>query len=118
MFFVMNEKGKLGLVSTYIHKKEMDTYSLNKSILNSLKTELMNFEIMEHLIKSVELKAISLPEHKAKSFHFGIVYQIELITDEMDMKTEEQNYEWVHLNKIDGYKNLSGFTKRIFKDLN
>lgn len=127
-FFILRQSGSgeqflvglMGLVGGHVGAEDLDELSLNKTILNGLRREL-NEEvgISDSMIRSVDIKGLIKGYDGVDAYHLGVVYEIELETDDI-MTQEEGVIEglWVHENKLSEYVDrFESWAKMVYDHL-
>lgn len=127
-FFALRENGsgeerligKIGLIGGHVGAEDVDELSLKKTLFNGLKRELQEeVGIMDAMVEGIRLKGIIKLNDGVNKDHLGIVYQIEIITD--DLKTKEDGVlrgMWIHQSKIkDFYDRLEPWAKIVYDNV-
>lgn len=127
-FLILREKGSgelrliglMGLVGGHIGEVDIDELSLNKTIINGLKRELQEEAgIEDGMVKSIDMRGLIKLDEGVDRDHLGIVYEIELLTDEI--KAEEDGVlkgMWLHKNQLkDYYDHFESWAKIVYEYL-
>ncbi|WPQ59709.1 hypothetical protein [Paenibacillus polymyxa] len=115
-FFILRETGsgelrligKKGMLGGHVGAEDIDSSGLNQTILNGLMREL-NEEaaIDETMIQSIQLKGLIKGDEGVDCDHLGIVYRIDLNTDQIE--TQEDGVQkgiWIHEDELERHFDL------------
>lgn len=127
-FFALRENGsgeerligKIGLIGGHVGCDDIDDFSLKKTLINGLKRELQEeVGIIDSMVEAIRLKGTIKLNDGVNKDHLGIIYEIEIITD--DIKTEEAGVltgMWIHQSKInDYYDRLEPWAKIVYDNV-
>jgi len=111
-FFILRESGsgelrligKKGLLGGHVGEEDLDTLSLSKTCLNGLFRELgEEAGITHNIVEKIDFKGYIKGTEGVDTDHLGMVYQIELMTD--DIESQEEGILkgiWLHEDEIEG----------------
>lgn len=109
-FFILRESGsgelrligKKGMLGGHVGKEDVDSMSLNKTLLNGLRRELHEEAgITDELIRSIKLKGLLKSNEGVDSDHLGVIYEIELSTDNISSQEEALSGIWIHESELE-----------------
>ncbi|MFF2531474.1 hypothetical protein ACFVS2_21440 [Brevibacillus sp. NPDC058079] len=126
-FFILRENGsgelrligKKGMLGGHVGKEDIDheTNNLSKTILNGLMRELQEEANIEApMIVSIHLKGLIKGEEGVDADHLGIIFEIELDTDDIDTQEEGvQKGIWIHENDLKNhYPSFESWSKIVY----
>lgn len=112
-FFILRKSGSgeqfliglIGMVGGHVGAEDIDDLSLSKTILNALRREL-NEEVgvADSIIRSIDIKGLIKGSEGVDAYHVGIIYEIELETD--DIASQEEGVIegiWLHEKELPEY---------------
>lgn len=127
-FFILRESesgeirliGKKGMLGGHVGEEDIDTSSLNASILNALKRELHEEAgITDDMVEQAMVKGFIKSNEGVDNDHLGIVYEITLNTDAI--KSEEEGKLsgiWIQEEELrDHYGSFESWSKIVYDEL-
>jgi len=124
-FFILRENasgelrliGKKGMLGGHVGKEDVDTMSLNKTLLNGLRRELHEEAgITDELIRSIQLKGLLKSNEGVDADHLGVIYEIELATDNIASKEDALSGIWIHESELEHHANsFESWASMIYK---
>jgi len=125
-FFILRGSGvgeirlenKKGLLGGHVDSYEAVESSLEKTLLNGLKRELEEEAgITDNLIKSIKLKGLLKSNTGVDLDHLGVIFEIEVLSKEIDSKEEELTGIWINENELEQHaESFESWAKIIYKE--
>ena len=127
-FFILREQGggelrligKKGLIGGHISEEDVAEGDLVTTVQNALFREAQEEAgIQENMIKSVRLKGVIKSDLGVDIDHLGLVYEMEVMTDEI--KSEEEGIMtgvWISREELpDHYESFENWSKIVYDNL-
>lgn len=111
--------GKKGLLGGHVEKEDVDPKSLNKTMLNALRRELVEEAgITDDLIRSIHFKGLLKSNEGVDADHLGVIYEIELETDDISAQEQFLKGIWLHKNELEKhYDSFESWAKIVYDNL-
>lgn len=127
-FFILREKGsgeirligKKGMLGGHVGSEDINEGSLSKTILNGLMRELEEEAgIHQAMISAIDLRGLIKSNEGVDADHLGLIYEVELSTDEID--TQEEGVlkgVWLHKSELkDHVASFESWSKIVYDSI-